>query len=100
MNNYIKTISLLEEKVMKLLNKLKENHLNLNQLLEKTKLLESNKELLKNKLAALEKQNKSLKIANNILGSNVGKEITKRKINNLINEVESCIFKLTEIKND
>jgi len=91
---------LLEEKVVKLLNKLKENHLNINQLLEKTKFLESNQELLKNKLAALEKQNKSLKIANNILGSNEGKAITKRKINNLINEVESCIFKLSEIKND
>tara|TARA_B100000780_G_scaffold26037_1_gene16489 strand:+ start:1561 stop:1863 length:303 start_codon:yes stop_codon:yes gene_type:complete len=100
MNNYTKTTLLLEEKVVKLLNKLKENHLNINQLLEKTKFLESNQELLKNKLAALEKQNKSLKIANNILGSNEGKAITKRKINNLINEVESCIFKLSEIKND
>ena len=60
MNNYTKTISHLEEKVIKLLNRLKENHLNFNQLIKKTKFLESNEEILKIKLADLEKQNKSL----------------------------------------
>lgn len=100
MNNYTKTISHLEEKVIKLLNRLKENHLNFNQLIKKTKFLESNEEILKIKLADLEKQNKSLIIANNILGSNDGKAITKRKIKKLINEVEGCIFQLSEIKDE
>jgi len=100
MSNYIKTILVLEEKIISLLNRLKENHLNLDRLIKKTDELKSNEELLKIKLVALEEQNKSLMITNNLLGSNENKAIAKRKINKLIKEVEGCIFQLSEIKNE
>ncbi|MDG2371269.1 MAG: hypothetical protein P8L83_01505 [Flavobacteriaceae bacterium] len=100
MNNYIKTILVMEEKVILLLNRLKENHLNLDRLIKNTEELKSNNELLKNKLITLEEQNKSLMITNNLLGSKENKTIAKRKINKLIKEVEGCIFQLSEIKNE
>jgi len=100
MNNYTKTILVLEEKVILLINKLKENHLDLDRLIKKTDELKSNDKLLKIKLAVLEEQNNSLMIANNLLGSNENKAITKRKINKLIKDVEGCIFQLSEIKNE
>ena len=45
----------------------------------------------------LQKENKSLKIANNLLGSNEGKSQTKTKINGLIKEVDDCINQLSEM---
>ena len=90
----------MEEKVILLLNRLKENHLNLDRLIKNTEELKSNNELLKNKLITLEEQNKSLMITNNLLGSKENKTIAKRKINKLIKEVEGCIFQLSEIKNE
>tara|TARA_B110000444_G_scaffold261094_1_gene311068 strand:- start:29412 stop:29711 length:300 start_codon:yes stop_codon:yes gene_type:complete len=98
MNNYIKTISLLEERVIKLVNRLKENYLSLNQLIEKIDILETSEKNLKIKLADIEKQNTTLIIANNMLGGSDGKTTTKRKINRLIKEVDACIFNLSEIQ--
>jgi hypothetical protein len=46
---------------------------------------------------SLKEENKSLKIANNLLGSNEGKTQTKAKINSLIKEVDYCISQLTEM---
>ena len=42
-------------------------------------------------------ENKSLKIANNLLGSNEGTQATKSKINSLIREVENCIQQVSEM---
>jgi hypothetical protein len=99
MNKYNETISVLEEKVITLINRLKENHLTIDQLTKKLKILENNEAILKIKLAELEKQNKSMVIANKMLGGKEGKAFTKRKIDKLISEVEGCIFQLSEIRN-
>ena len=61
-----------------------------------TSLVQENK-ILKDKILKLEDDNKSLKVANNLLGSNEGKSQTKTKINNLIKEVDYCIQQLSEM---
>ncbi len=97
MNNAVQPIKILEEKIIVLLNKLKENHLDLVKFKDlQTSLVQENK-ILKDKILKLEDDNKSLKVANNLLGSNEGKSQTKTKINNLIKEVDYCIQKLSEM---
>ena len=97
MNNTIQPIKILEEKIIVLLNKLKENHLDLVKFKDlQTSLVQENK-ILKDKILKLEDDNKSLKVANNLLGSNQGKSQTKTKINNLIKEVDFCIQQLSEM---
>lgn len=97
MNNTIQPIKILEEKIIVLLNKLKENHLDLVKFKDlQTSLVQENK-ILKDKILKLEDDNKSLKVANNLLGSNEGKTQTKTKINNLIKEVDYCIQQLSEM---
>ena len=97
MNNTIQPIKILEEKIIVLLNKLKENHLDLVKFKDlQTSLVQENK-ILKDKILKLEADNKSLKVANNLLGSSEGKSQTKTKINNLIKEVDYCIQQLSEM---
>ncbi len=97
MNNTIQPIKILEEKIIVLLNKLKENHLDLVKFKDlQTSLVQENK-ILKDKILKLEDDNKSLKVANNLLGSNEGKSQTKTKINNLIKQVDYCIQQLSEM---
>ena len=97
MNNTIQPIKILEEKIIVLLNKLKEKHLDLVKFKDlQTSLVQENK-ILKDKILKLEDDNKSLKVANNLLGSNEGKSQTKTKINNLIKEVDYCIQQLSEM---
>ena len=97
MNNTVQPIKILEEKIIVLLNKLKENHLDLVKFKDlQTSLVQENK-ILKDKILKLEDDNKSLKVANNLLGSNQGKSQTKTKINNLIKEVDYCIQQLSEM---
>tara|TARA_Y100000385_G_C12769317_1_gene498564 strand:- start:370 stop:666 length:297 start_codon:yes stop_codon:yes gene_type:complete len=90
-------ISILESKIIILLNKLKDNHLNLKTLQERNSLLEMQKMELDDQMKNLKEENKSLKIANNLLGSNEGKTQTKAKINSLIKEVDYCISQLSEM---
>ena len=90
-------IIVLEEKIIGLLNKLKENHLSLFKEEElRMNLLKKNKSL-EERVVHLQNENKSLKIANNLLGSNEGKSQAKTKINSLIKEVDYCIQQFTEI---
>ena len=97
MNNTIQPIKILEEKIIVLLNKLKENHLDLVKFRDlQTSLVQENK-ILKDKILKLEDDNKSLKVANNLLGSSEGNSQTKTKINNLIKEVDYCIQQLSEM---
>ena len=97
MNNTVQPIKILEEKIIVLLNKLKENHLDLVKFKDlQTSLVQENK-ILKDKILKLENDNKSLKVANNLLGSNEGKSQTKTKINNLIKQVDYCIQQLSEM---
>ena len=97
MNNTIQPIKILEEKIIVLLNKLKENHLDLVKFKDlQTSLVQENK-ILKDKILKLEDDNKSLKVANNLLGSNEENPKLKQKINNLIKEVDYCIQQLSEM---
>ena len=97
MNKTIQPIKILEEKIIVLLNKLKENHLDLVKFKDLQSSLELENKILKDKILKLEDDNKSLKVANNLLGSNEGKLQTKTKINNLIKEVDYCIQQLSEM---
>jgi cell shape-determining protein MreC len=97
MNGKTSGISLLESRIIVLLNKLKDNHLNLKTLKERNVLLEKEKIEMEVQVKSLKEENKSLKIANNLLGSNEGKTQTKAKINSLIKEVDYCISQLTEM---
>jgi len=97
MNGKTSGISLLESRIIVLLNKLKDNHLNLKTLKELNVLLEKEKMEMEVQVKSLKEENKSLKIANNLLGSNEGKTQTKAKINSLIKEVDYCISQLTEM---
>ena len=90
--------NILEEKIVQLLNKLKDNHFLINKLkIESQELEESNLDF-KTQISRLKSENDSLKIANSLLGSKESKTISKRKINSLIREVDFCINHLSEIK--
>lgn len=89
---------ILEQKVIDLLNKLKAQHLTISQLTTENEQLKKEQEKLNLSIVALKKQNKSLTIANNLLGSKEGKNITKNKLNRLINDVDSCINQLSEVE--
>ena len=81
-------ITILEEKIIGLLNKLKGNHLDLVQLKEQKDILEDKFKSIEQKVIVLESENKSLRIVNNLLGSNERNQETKSKINSLIKEVD------------
>ena len=98
MNQNPSKMIVLEEKIIGLLNKLKENHLNINNYIDSNESLTDQNKILKEKLLNLEEENKSLKIANNLLGSKDDKSYVKIKISNLIKEVDQCIQHLSEIE--
>ena len=98
MNQKTSKMIVLEEKIIGLLNKLKENHLSLNKYIDSNESLTDQNKILKKKLLNLEEENKSLKIANNLLGSKDEKSFTKIKISNLIKEVDQCIQHLSELE--
>lgn len=98
MNQNLQSIKILEQKIIALLNKLKENHLNIIKSKDLQIALELENKILKDKVLKLEDDNKSLRVANNLLGSSDGKSQTKTKINNLIKEVDFCLNQLYEIK--
>ncbi len=100
MNDQNKGIVLLEENIIQLLNKMKDNHLQLRRLGDLNSDLEAQKRAMEEELETLKKENQSLKMANNLLGSTEGKTVTKNKINRLIKEVDYCIHQLTELEGD
>tara|TARA_B100001939_G_C16421086_1_gene396497 strand:- start:108 stop:404 length:297 start_codon:yes stop_codon:yes gene_type:complete len=97
MNQNLQSIKILEKKIIALLNKLKENHLNIVKSKDLQIALELENKILKDKVLKLEDDNKSLRVANNLLGSSDGKSQTKTKINNLIKEVDYCIQQLSSM---
>tara|TARA_B100001175_G_C19488058_1_gene630997 strand:+ start:258 stop:542 length:285 start_codon:yes stop_codon:yes gene_type:complete len=90
--------NVLEEKIVQLLNKLKENYLLIKKLITENYQFEEESTLLKKQISELKKENESLKMANSLLGSKESKAITKRKINRIIKEVDFCINQLSEIR--
>ena len=90
-------VAQLEQNIVLLLNKLKDNHYALESL---RKQLEENQSKLKEieeEKQALKKENDSLTMANSLLGSNESNATTKHKINVLIQQVDTCIDQLQQL---
>ncbi|MDG1054603.1 MAG: hypothetical protein P8O78_08255 [Flavobacteriaceae bacterium] len=97
MNESNQRVAQLEQNIVLLLNKLKDNHYALESLrlqLEdnqsKLKAIEEEKQVLRN-------ENDSLTMANSLLGSNESNATTKHKINALIQQVDTCIKQLQQL---
>ena len=97
MSDFDTSVLQLEEKVVALLNRLKEKHAELQRIQSQYESLESKIERLEQKNTSLRQENKTLKVANSLLGSTESKQVAKTKINSLIQEVESCIQHLSSL---
>ena len=84
----------IEKNVILLLNKLKDNYLLIQSLQSKLKELESSNSNFIEEVNLLKQKNKSLSLANSLLGSNENKGDTKNKINSLIKEIDTCLNQL------
>ena len=94
MNHTEEQVREIEKNVILLLNKLKDNHLLIQSLQSKLKELESSNSSFSEEINSLKQKNKSLSVANSLLGSGENKEETKDKINSLIKEINTCINQL------
>ena len=84
----------IEKNVILLLNKLKDNYLLIQSLQSKLKELESSNSNFLEEISLLKQKNKSLSLANSLLGSDENKGETKDKINSLIKEIDTCLNQL------
>ena len=84
----------IEKNVILLLNKLKDNYLLIHSLQSKLKELESSNSNFIEEISLLKQKNKSLSLANSLLGSDENKGDTKDKINSLIKEIDRCLNQL------
>ena len=84
----------IEKNVVLLLKKLQDNYLLIQSLQSKLKELESNNFNFNEEIILLKQKNKSLSVANSLLGSDENKVETKEKINSLIKDIETCINQL------
>ena len=91
------SLATLEQNIVLLLNKLKDNHYaieSLRQQLEESKIIQQKIDEENKKLKT---ENDSLTVANSLLGSEQSNVTTKNKINSLIQEVDACIVQLNQI---
>ena len=88
MSDKSQNLIVLEEKVILLINRLKQNYLDMKNLSDELEELSLIKKELDKDIILLKEENKSLKIANNLLGSKEGNVITN-KIRSIIKEVDS-----------
>ncbi|MDC1030071.1 hypothetical protein OAR07_02180 [Flavobacteriaceae bacterium] len=91
------SVATLEQNIVLLLNKLKDNHYaieSLRQQLEESKIIQQKIDEENKKLKT---ENDSLTVANSLLGSEQSNVTTKNKINSLIQEVDACIVQLNQI---
>ena len=84
----------IEKNVILLLNKLKDNYLLIQSLQSKLKELESSNSNFVEQITLLKQKNKSLSLANSLLGSDENKADTKDKINSLIKKIDTCLNQL------
>ena len=94
MNHTEEQVREIEKNVILLLNKLKDNHLLIQSLQSKLKELESSNSSFSEEISLLKQKNKSLSVANSLLGSDENKGETKDKINSLIKEIDTCLNQL------
>jgi len=84
----------IEKNVVLLLKKLQDNYLLIQSLQSKLKELETNNFNFNEEIILLKQKNKSLSVANSLLGSHENKGETKEKLNSLIKDIETCINQL------
>ena len=94
MNHSEEQVKEIEKNVVLLLNKLKDNYLLFQSLQSKLKELESSNSSFSEEISLLKQKNKSLSVANSLLGSDENNGDTKEKINALIKEIDTCINQL------
>ena len=94
MNHSEEQVREIEKNVVLLLNKLKDNYLLIKSLQSKLKELESINSSFSEEISQLKQKNKSLSVANSLLGSDENNGDTKEKINALIKEIDTCINQL------
>ena len=90
-------VAQLEQNIVLLLNKLKDNHYALESLRQQLEDNKSKLKAIKEEKQALKKENDSLTMANSLLGSNESNATTKHKINALIQQVDTCIDQLQQL---
>lgn len=90
-------IAQLEQNIVLLLNKLKDNHYALETLRQQLEDNQSKLKVIEEEKQALKKENDSLTMANSLLGSNESNATTKHKINALIQQVDTCINQLQQL---
>ena len=94
MNQSKELVNEIEKNIILLLNKLKDNHLLIKSLKSKWKELESTNFNFIQEINLLKQKNKSLSVANSLLGSDENRVETKEKINSLIKDIDMCINQL------
>ena len=90
-------VAQLEQNIVLLLNKLKDNHYALESLRQQLEDNQSKLKEIEEEKQALKKENDSLTMANSLLGSNESNATTKHKINALIQQVDTCIDQLQQL---
>jgi len=89
-------VETLEDKLALLLDQHQELKQTLEQMEEERARWMKKEEAYEEEVIHLQNKNETLKHANSILGSNQYNRETKRKINALIREIDSCIMQLSE----
>lgn len=96
MGDLVGIVDSLENKVSKLLHKMELLQQLNAKLKEELELAKNQHDLQVEALAEWEEKYHSLKMANSMLGSNIGKTEAKLKINTLIRELDVCIARLSD----
>ncbi|MDB9823647.1 hypothetical protein OAC16_00645 [Flavobacteriaceae bacterium] len=91
------SLATLEQNIVLLLNKLKDNHYAIESLRHQLEECKSVQQKLGEENMVLKNENDSLTVANSLLGSDQSNVTTKNKINTLIQEVDACIVQLNQI---
>ena len=97
MNKSNQRVAQLEQNIVLLLNKLKDNHYALETLHQQLENHQSKLNIIEEEKQTLKKENDSLTMANSLLGSNESNATTKHKINALIQQVNICIDQLHQL---
>jgi Holliday junction resolvasome RuvABC endonuclease subunit len=97
MNESKQRVAQLEQNIVLLLNKLKDNHYALESLRLQLEDNQSKLKAIEEEKQVLRKENDSLTMANSLLGSNESNATTKHKINALIQQVDTCIDQLQQL---
>ena len=97
MNEPNQRVAQLEQNIVLLLNKLKDNHYELETLRQELENNQSKLKRVEEEQQLLKKEKDSLAMANSLLGSNESNATTKHKINALIQQVDTCIDQLQQL---